>query len=96
VHGGEFETSHMLFKRPELVRLDGIELSRGVYIDSRFVHIDHLAGGGKVMWITTWQDQLVVTPKGHVGDPARGDGRERPSGVEFIEDMRRFTGARHS
>jgi hypothetical protein len=79
----------MLFKRPELVRLDGIELSRGVYIDSRFVHIDHLAGGGKVMWITTWQDQLAVTPKGHVGDPARGDGRERPSALGGGGEQRR-------
>jgi len=103
VHGGEFETSHMLFKRPELVRADRLELSHGVYIDSRFVHTDHLAGGDKVLWITTWHDQIAVTPTGHVGDPREANVEKGQAlweavvsnGVEFIEDMRRFTGACH-
>jgi creatinine amidohydrolase len=103
VHGCEFETSHMLFKRPDLVRRDRIALSHGTYIDSRFVHTDHLAGGDKVIWITGWQDQLAVAPVGHVGDPREASIEKGQAiwdavvnnGVEFIEDMRRFTGARH-
>ncbi|HEY0876720.1 MAG TPA: creatininase family protein [Vicinamibacterales bacterium] len=103
VHGGEFETSHMLFKRPELVRTDRIALNHGVYIDSRFVHTDHLAGGDKVLWTTGWQDQLAVAPSGHLGDPCAATAEKGAAlwqaivnnGVEFIEDMRRFKGARH-
>ncbi len=101
IHGGEFETSHMLFRHPDLVRKDKIELSRGTYIDSRFVDRDHFASGDRVMWITTWHDQLQVTPKGHHGDPRAATAEKGRAlwdaivgnAVEFIDAMRRFKGA---
>ena len=101
IHGGEFETSHMLLKHPDLVHPEKFELSRGTYIDSRFVDRDHFAPGDRVMWITTWQDQLKVTPKGHHGDPRAASVEKGKAlweaivsnGVEFIEAMRRFRGA---
>lgn len=93
----------MLLKRPELVRLDRVALSDGVYIDARFVHTDHSAGGDKVLWTTTCHDQLAVAPAGHLGDPPAASVEKAQvlwnavvnNSVEFIEDMRRFTGARH-
>lgn len=102
IHGGEFETSHMLFRHPDLVHPEKFEVSRGVYIDSRLVPPDHFAPGDRVMWITTWQDQIKVTPRGHVGDPTAASVDKGKAlweavvsnGVEFIEAMRKFTGAR--
>ena len=102
IHGGEFETSHMLFRHPDLVRREKIELSRGTYIDSRFVDRDHFAPGDRVMWITTWRDQIQVTPKGHHGDPRAATAEKGRilweaivgNAVEFIDAMRKFTGAR--
>jgi creatinine amidohydrolase len=104
IHACEFETSHMLFRRPELVRRDKIEVSRGSYIDSRFVLADHFAGGDKVLWTTSWRDQLAVAPKGHLGDPTAATADKGKAlweavvsnGVEFIQAMRRFSGASHS
>ena len=101
IHGGEFETSHMLFKHPDLVRPEKFALSRGTYIDSRLVPRDHFAPGDRVMWITTWHDQIKVTPKGHHGDPRAATVEKGKllwetvvsNGVEFIEAMRKFSGA---
>lgn len=102
IHGGEFETSHMLFKHPELVHPEKFEVSRGVYIDSRLVPLDHFASGDRVLWITTWHDQIQVTPRGHVGDPTAASVEKGKAlweavvsnGVEFIDAMRKFAGAR--
>jgi len=100
-HGGEFETSHMLFKRPELVHPDRFERVHGRYIDSPMVPIEMFAGGDKVFWTTTWRDQIAVTPKGHHGDP-RAATKEKgealfnaivENGVRFIDSMRQFKGA---
>jgi creatinine amidohydrolase len=99
IHGGEFETSHMLFKHPELVHPEKFEVVRGVLIDSPFVPMDHFAPGNKVMWITTWHDQIKVTPKGHVGDPTAASAEKGKAvweavvsnGVKFIDTMRKFT-----
>lgn len=54
------------------------------------------------MWITTWQDQLEVAPRGHCGDPraASAEKGEGPweaigaNGVEVIEALRKFRGSR--
>ncbi len=102
IHGDEFETSHMLFKHPDLVHPDKFERVKGSYIDSRFVPIDHFAAGDKVMWIRTWHDQIKVTPRGHHGDPTAASAEKGKiiweavvsNAVSFIEDMRRFSGAR--
>ena len=102
IHGGEFETSHMLFRHPDLVRTEKFEKVRGSYIDSPFVRIDHFEGGDLVFWTTTWHDQIKVTPKGHHGDPAAASAEKGSilfdaivaNGARFIDDMRRFTGAR--
>ena len=102
IHGGEFETSHMLFRHPDLVHPEKFERNRGAYIDSPLVQVDHFAGGDSVMWITTWQDQMVVAPKGHHGDPTAASAEKGAAlfeavvanGVRFIEAMRRHTGPR--
>ena len=73
-----------------------------MYIDSRLVPLDHFAPGDRVMWITTWHDQIKVTPRGHVGDPTAASVEKGQAlweavvshGVEFIDAMRKFTGAR--
>ena len=102
IHACEFETSHMLFKHPDLVHPEKFERSHGVYIDSRFVPTDHFQPGDKVMWVTNWRDQIAVTPLGHLGDPTAATVEKGEAlweavvsnGVEFIETMRTFTGAR--
>jgi creatinine amidohydrolase len=101
-HGGEFETSHMLFKRPELVNRELFERVKGQYIDSPFVPVEMFAGGDSVFWTTTWRDQVAVTPKGHHGDPTAASAQKGEelfeavvaNGVRFIDEMRRFSGAR--
>jgi creatinine amidohydrolase len=103
VHACEFETSHMLFKHPDLVHRDKFAPSRGTYIDSRLVPEDHFQPGDRVMWITTWRDQLAVAPFGHHGDPTEASVEKGQAlwdavvanGVEFIEAMRAFDGAHH-
>jgi len=103
IHACEFETSHMLFKHPDLVHPENFELSRGRYIDSPLVPEDHLAGGDRVLWIYTWRDQLAAAPRGHHGDPTAATvekGRALwdavvTNGAAFIEAMRSFDGARH-
>ncbi len=102
IHAGEFETSHMLFKHPELVHSEKFEVNRGIYIDSPFVPLDYFAPGNKVMWITSWHDQVKVAPRGHVGDPTSASMEKGKAlweavvtnAVKFIEDMRKYTGAR--
>jgi creatinine amidohydrolase len=102
IHGGEFETSHMLFKRRELVQEERIAPSQGAYIDSPLVDPDHFAPGDRVMWITSWHDQIRVAPQGHWGDPTAATSEKGKAlfesvvanGVAFIESMRRFQGAR--
>lgn len=102
IHGDEFETSHMLFRHADLVHPKKFERVKGSYIDSPFVPVDHFASGDKVMWIRTWHDQIQVTPRGHHGDPTAASADKGKllweavvsNGVRFIEDMRRFSGAR--
>ncbi len=101
-HGGEFETSHMLYARPDLVRRDRIERVSGSYLDTDLVRNDHFAGGDSVFWTTTWRDQILVAPMGHHGDPTHASedkGRQLfeaivANGVRFIDDMRNFSGPR--
>ncbi|HTK29267.1 MAG TPA: creatininase family protein [Vicinamibacterales bacterium] len=104
VHACEFETSHMLFRHPDLVHPDKFTESRGTYIDSPLVPEDHFQPGDRVMWITTWRDQLAAAPSGHHGDPTEATVEKGQAlwdavianGVAFIEAMRRFSGARHA
>jgi creatinine amidohydrolase len=104
VHACEFETSHMLLKHPDLVDREKFALSRGTYIDSRLVPEDHFQAGDRVLWITTWRDQLAAAPYGHHGDPTEATVQKGQAlwdaiianGVEFIEAMRQFSGARHA
>lgn len=104
IHAGEFETSHMLLRHPELVREEAFERSHGEYIDSPLVHTDHLAPGNKVLWITTWHDQIEVAPEGHLGDPTAASVEKGEAlweavvanGVEFVEAMRDFSGPHRS
>ena len=103
VHACEFETSHMLFKHPDLVHRDKFALSRGTYIDSPLVPEDHFQPGDRVMWITTWRDQLAAAPYGHHGDPTHATVEKGEAlwdavvrnGVTFIDAMRAFSGASH-
>jgi creatinine amidohydrolase/Fe(II)-dependent formamide hydrolase-like protein len=92
----------LLYKRPELVHAELFERVKGQYINSPFVRVEMYAGGDSVFWTTTWRDQLAVTPKGHHGDPTAASARKGEelfeavvaNGVQFIDEMRRFDGAR--
>lgn len=98
-HGDEFETSHMLFKRPELVRRDKIVRHWGEPFPSRFVANAHdpYASGDKIIFIVTRHDQARVTPFGHIGDPTKASADKGKqlwdaivaNGSEFIADLRR-------
>ena len=102
IHGGETEASHMLFRHPELVHTEKFERAHGILIESPYTPADYFASGDKVIWIRSWKDQLKMAPRGHHGDPTRASeekGKELleavvANGVEFIEYMRKFTGAR--
>jgi creatinine amidohydrolase len=100
-HGGEFETSHMLYRRPELVNREAFVFSHGRYIDSRFVALDVFASGDKMLLYHGWQEQGEVAPLGHVGDPTAASaekGEALMKGivagcVEFLDDIRRLRAA---
>lgn len=96
-HGGEWETSHLLYKRPHLVRMEQAEaLVPEPLLRSRFVDKPDLEGGDRIIVIEGVQEHDRVTPKGFIGDPtvASAEKGERifravvNNGVEFIEDVR--------
>ena len=97
IHGGEFETSHMLYKRPALVHMDKAQVARPEPFPSPLVPADALAGGDQVIIIHTKEDQAQMAPAGHIGDPtvATREKGERlyqaivGNGVAFIEDLRK-------
>lgn len=96
-HGCEFETSHMLYKRPELVKMKKAKKVSGKHMETRFVNEDHLASGDRVLLIIDEKAQKKIAPTGHLGDPtvATKEKGEKlynaivSSGVEFINDFRR-------
>ena len=96
IHGGELETSHMLYKHPDLVHMEKATLVRGEVLSSRFVTGDPFASGDKVTVIKGAADMLRMTETGHLGDPtvATREKGERlyeaivRNGVAFIEEIR--------
>ncbi len=97
-HGGEFETSHMLFRRPELVQMDKAFEHRGnLHFETRFFSHDHFATGDRIPITITADDQSFYTPPSHIGDPtvATVEKGEKlwqaiiDNGVEFIETLRK-------
>jgi creatinine amidohydrolase len=102
-HGGEFETSHMLFRRGHLVQMDKAFEHRGNYLfQTRFFSHDNLAGGDKVPITINADDQSFYTPPAHIGDPTVATAQKGEilwnaiinNGVEFIEELRKFSPAR--
>lgn len=104
VHGGELETSHMLYAHPELVHMGKAMRAPLEAFPSRLVpqSKDPLAGGDRVIVVAGCADQRRLAPLGHVGDPTVAT-REKGeclfetivgNGVEFIEDLRQAFGAR--
>lgn len=102
-HGGEFETSHMLFKRSDLVQMDKAFEHRGNYLfPTRFFSHDNLAGGDKVLLTINALDQGYYTPPAHIGDPTVASARKGEilwnaiiaNSVEFIESLRRYRPAK--
>jgi creatinine amidohydrolase len=104
VHGGELETSHMLYAHPELVNMDRAMRAPLDPFPSRLVpqSKDPLAGGDRVLLVGGAADQRRLAPLGHVGDPtaATREKGERlfetivENGAEFIEDLRKAARAR--
>jgi creatinine amidohydrolase len=97
-HGDEFETSHMLYKHPDLVKRDRLVFAHGVLLESRLVSIDALRGGNAVQIWYGKEDAARLAPLGHLGDPTTATedmGRDLfeavvGSGAEFIDDLRRW------
>lgn len=97
VHGGEFETSHMLYKRPALVHMDKAEVAQPEEFPSLLVPNDPFASGDQVLLIHSKEEQAQMAPMGHIGDPtvATWEKGERlylaivGNGVGFIEALRR-------
>jgi creatinine amidohydrolase len=104
VHGGEFETSHMLYAHPELVHMDKAVRAPLDEFPSRLVpqSRDSLAGGDRVILVVGSADQRRLAPLGHVGDPTVATRKKGErlfeaivaNGVEFIEDLRKAMGTR--
>lgn len=100
-HGDEYETSHMMFKHPELVKEEKFVFAHGVYMETRFLPIDVLLGGDKAQFWHNQEDENRVSPAGHIGDPhlASSEKGERlfelvvEGGVEFVDDIRRWQAA---
>ncbi|WP_232666272.1 creatininase family protein [Pseudonocardia sp. TRM90224] len=98
LHGDEFETSHMLFKHPELVHIDRAVFSHGYVFETRFLTQDLLAGGDGMQYYLNADEQGKLAPLGHIGDPEcatyeRGEAlfdAVVANGVEFVSDMRRW------
>ncbi|MEE8109822.1 MAG: creatininase family protein [bacterium] len=102
-HGGEFETSHMLYRRPNLVQMKKAFEHRGHHpIRSRFLSEDHLGGGDRVLVTIDAEDQSRITPPAHIGDPTVATARKGEilwnavisNGVEFIQTLRKHRPAK--
>jgi creatinine amidohydrolase len=78
-HGGEFETSLMLYLRPELVREDELE---GTYMDEPYEHggADLLEGGP----LSVYRTFDEYTESGAIGDPALASAEK---GAEIYERL---------
>jgi creatinine amidohydrolase len=98
-HGGEFETSHMLYRHPELVKNDKFSKVTATHIESRFVNEDAFVTGDKIFFIVGAEDQKKATPFGHVGDPTVSSVEKGKrifeavvnNGAEFIEHLRQHS-----
>lgn len=96
-HGCEFETSHMLYKRPHLVKMEKATKVSGKHMESRFISEDHLSSGDRVLLIVDELSQKKLTSTGHIGDPTVANKEKGEklynaivnNGAEFIEDLRR-------
>jgi len=97
-HGGEWETSHLLYKHPELVKMELAEpLVPEPLVHSRFVDKPDLEGGDRIIVIPGIKDQVRMTPKGFIGDPTVATAEKGAiiyksvvsNGVEFINDLRK-------
>ena len=102
-HGGEFETSHMLYRRGGLVQMDKAFEHRGrLLFETRFFSHDHLGGGDRIPITIDAKDQSFYTPPAHIGDPTVATAEKGETlwnaiignGVEFIESLRKFRPAK--
>ena len=100
-HGGELETSHMLFKHPDLVKPEKFVFSHGYFVETPFVTEIYFAGEDSFTIYRGPDDQHALAPLGHVGDPTQASNEKgeklleaiAASGAEFIEDLRRWAKA---
>ena len=93
MHAGEFETSYMLHKHPELVREEEfVKEAHGSW--TRFASTNYVGIDDTVPTASSWQDS-DEDALGHHGDPtlASAEKGERirdvvvANGVEFVEDL---------
>lgn len=96
MHGGEFESSFLMFKYPELVREEKIE--REVHERwTRFSSYDFVNMDDTVPIMNASHD-WTTDDLGHYGDPTKGSAEKGEelykaivdNGVEFINDLREF------
>lgn len=102
MHGGEFETSYIMHKHPELVQEDEIEpeIHEGW---TRFASNDLVGIDDAVPTASTWQD-YGEEALGHHGDPTLANPEKGEklhdaivaNGVEFVEDLREKRAAERS
>jgi creatinine amidohydrolase len=94
MHGGEFETSFMLFTHPDLVREDAIDPAVEERW-TRFVSEDFTALDDRVELPSASHDPVPDAP-GHRGDPTHASAAKGEAlydatvddAVEFVEDLR--------
>lgn len=94
MHGGEFETSYMQYKHPDLVKEDKFEPSIPEPW-TRFTSINYAAAEDTVLTASSWHDWREDDP-GHQGDPTHASPEKGKqlhdalveNGVEFIGDVR--------
>lgn len=81
IHGGEWETSLLLYLKPELVNMQEAVNTDFMRYHSDFVAGDNFFGNQKVTW-TTWKIQESVT--GLFGDPTSA---EEMTGKMCVEEI---------
>jgi len=95
-HGGELETSHMLFLYPELTN-QKVAKKRIPRYESEFMELDFYSGGDKVAWVFDPEDMGRLSGgEGSFGDPTASTekaGEEYHQSlvsnlVRFINDIR--------
>lgn len=98
VHGDELETSHMLFRHPELVHPEAFTPAHGTFLDSEYVSNDHLAGDDSITVYIGSEDQQQMAPAGHLGNPMLATAEKGvqvfeavvQAGARFVQDVERW------